>query len=295
MTDVKSPPCSWKQISHFELSTILDTFEIPNWQRVLSEVHRTTICKAILNNDFYDNSIQVYEISNGKQRYGVCDGHHRLMALYHLHQEFGIQQYELVLQIFDKEYARQIFFRNNLGKNISMNDITKDLDDGTIKFFNHMRGDYEHKPTKTATSFTNLLSAIKFAKDKTPRPLQRPVIEHHIHGITNSDLTYCKKFTRCIKEVSEFVPNSVTYRAPVFRALYRVGFENSLTDEQLKTIIQSTLDSRKPKELVKMNKGNEVISYVYQFITNVLCDRIGIPVIKPEAIMYVTKPGEKQE
>jgi hypothetical protein len=294
MTDVKSPPCEWKHITHFELSTILDTFEIPDWQRVLSEVHRTTICKAILSNDFYDNAIQVYEIRNGVQKYGVCDGHHRLMALYHLHREFGIKHYALVLQIFEEEYARQIFFRNNLGKNISMNDITKDLDDGTIRFFNHMRGHYEHKPTKTATTFTNLLSAIKFAKDKTPRPLQRPVIEHHIAGITSSDLTYCNKFTRCIKQVSEFVPHSFTYRAPVFRALYRVGFENDLTDEKLKAIIQATIDSRKPKELVKMNKGNEVIAYVYQFITNILCDRIGIPVIKPESITYVTKPGDKQ-
>jgi len=294
MTEVKSPPCEWKHITHFELSTILDTFEIPDWQRVLSEVHRTTICKAILNNDFYDNAIQVCEIKNGVQKYLVCDGHHRLMALYHLHREFGIKHYALVLQIFDEEYARQIFFRNNLGKNISMNDITKDLDDGTIRFFNHMRGHYEHKPSKTATTFTNLLSAIKFAKDKTPRPLQRPVIEHHIAGITNSDLTYCNKFTRCINQVSEFVPNSFTYRAPIFRALYRVGFENNLTDEQLKTIMQATIDSRKPKELVKLNKGNEVISFVYQFITNVLCDRIGIPVIKPESIAYVTKPGDNQ-
>ena len=294
MSQVKSPPCEWKHITHFELSTILDTFEIPDWQRVLSEVHRTTICKAILNNNFYDNAFQVCEIRNGVQKYRVCDGHHRLMALYHLHQEFGIKHYAIVLQIFDEEYARQIFYRNNLGKNISMPDLTKDLDDGTIIFFNHMRDNYSHKPTKTNTTFTNLLSAIKFAKDKTPRPLQKPVIEHHINGITKSDLTYCKKFTRCIKEVSEFVPNSFTYRAPVFRALYRVGFENTLTDQQLKTIMQSTIDSRKPKELVKMNKGNEVISYVYQFITNVLCDRIGIPVIKPEAIMYVTKPGDTQ-
>jgi len=293
--EIRSPPCSWEKHTHFPLNTILDTFKIPEWQRVLSEVHKGTICKAIMTNNFYDNAIQVYEIKNGKQKYGVCNGQHRLMALWHLNQEFGVKEYEIVLQIFDSEHARQIFYRFNLGKNLRMHDITKDLDDGTIKLFNHLRDDYDHKPTKTCTSFTNLLHAIKFAKDKTPRPLHKATVRHFIMGISSSDMTYVKKFTRCIKEVSEFVPNSFTYRAPVFRALYRVGFENSLTDEQLKTIIQATLDSRKPKELVKMNKGNEVISYVYQFITNILGDRIGIPVIKPEAIMYVTKPGEKQE
>ena len=136
--EIKSPPCEWKHITHFPLDTILDTFAIPDWQRVLNEVHRSGICKAILSNNFYDNAIQVYINKNGKQRYGVCNGQHRLMALWHLNQEFGVKEYALVLQIFNFEYARQIFFRFNLGKNLHMNDITKDLDDGTIKFFNHI-------------------------------------------------------------------------------------------------------------------------------------------------------------
>ena len=101
------------------------------------------------------------------------------------------------------------------------------------------------------------------------------------------------QFLDCIKEVSEFVPNSFTYRAPVFRALYRVGFENTLTDQQLKTIIKAVIDSPKSKQLIKLPNGNEVISFMYQYITNVLCDKIGIPVNKPESITYTTRPGDK--
>ena len=43
--------------------------------------------------------------------------------------------------------------------------------------------------SKAATSFTNLLSAIIILqKIKTPKPLQKPTIEHHIlAGITNSE------------------------------------------------------------------------------------------------------------
>jgi len=292
--EIKSPPCQWKQITHFDLSTILETFEIPDWQRVLSEVHKGTICKAILTNNFYDNAIQVYEIKNGKQRYGVCNGQHRLMALWHLNQEFGVREYEIVLQIFDSAYARQIFYRFNLGKNLSLGDITKDLDDGSIKFFNHLRDNYSHKSSKSGTSFANLLHAIKFAKDKTPRPLNRTTIEHFLDGITNSDMIYIKKFTRCINEVSEYVPQSFTYRSPIFRSLFRVGYDNAqLTDEKLKTIIKAVIDSPKSKQLIKLPNGNEIISFMYQYITNVLCDKIGIPVNKPESITYTTRPGDK--
>ena len=291
--EIRSPPCSWEKHTHFPLATILDTFKIPEWQRVLSEVHKGTICKAIMTNNFYDNAIQVYEIKNGKQKYGVCNGQHRLMALWHLNQEFGVKEYEIVLQIFDSEHARQIFYRFNLGKNLRMHDITKDLDDGTIKLFNHLRDDYNHKPTKTCTSFTNLLHAIKFAKDKTPRPLDRTTIEHFLLGITNPDLIYIKKFTRCINQVSEYVPHSFTYRSPIFRSLFRVGYDNpQLSDQKLKTIIRHTIDSPKSKQLVKSSLGNEVISFMYQFITNVLCDKIGIPVNKPESITYTTRPGD---
>jgi len=291
MVEIKSPPCQWKHIAHFPLSKILETFEIPDWQRVLSDVHKSTICKAILENNFYDNSFQVYVIKNGKQEYGVCDGHHRLMALYHLHREFGIQEYEIVLQIFDQNFGRQIFYRNNLGKKVTLQEITKDLDDGTIQFFNHLRGDYEHKMGKKCTSFSNLLHAIKFGKDKTPRPLDRTTIEIFLRSISKSDLIFIKKFTRCLKEQSPFVQQSFTYRASVFRALFRVGYENDLNDDKFKKIIQATIDSKTSKDLVRFNHGNDVISHMYQYITNVLCDKIGIPVIKSEAITYVTRPG----
>ena len=294
MVEIKSPPCEWKNITHFPLDTILDTFEIPNWQRVLSEVHKGTICKAILTNDFYDNAIQVYKIPNGKQKYGVCNGQHRLMALWHLNQEFGVKEYQIVLQIFDSNPARDVFVRFNLGKGMSLGDITKAIDDGTIHFFNHLRDNYNHKATKTGTSFTNLLHAVKFAKDKTPRPLQKSTVRHFIMGISTSDMTYIKKFTRCMNEVSEYVPQSFTYRAPIFRALFRVGYDNEhLTDKKFKEIIKAVIESPKAKQLIKLPNGTEIISFVYQYITNTLCDRIGIPVNKPEVIAYTTRPGDK--
>ena len=292
--EIKSPPCDWVHITHFKLDTILDTFEIPDWQRILSDVHKGGICKAILNNCFYDNAIQVYKIQNGKQKYGVCNGQHRLMALWHLNQEFGVKEYEIVLQIFNEKIPREVFVGFNLGKGMSLGDITKAIDDGTIKFFNHLRDNYGHKATKTGTSFSNLLNAIRFAKDKTPIPLDKRTLRHFLTGITNSDMIYVKKFTRCINEVSEYVPQSFTYRAPIFRAIFRVGYDNDhLTDAKLKTIIKAVIDAPKAKQIILLPNSNEIISFMYQYITNILCDKIGIPVNKPESIAYTTKPGEK--
>ena len=294
--EIKSPPCEWVNHSHFKLETILDVFLIPEWQRVLSDVHKTGIVRAIATNTFYDNAIQVYRLKNAKQKYGVCNGQHRLMALHHMSQQFGLKEYEIVLQIFDNDPKREIFVGFNLGKGMQLGDITKAIDDGSIPFFNHLRGNYAHKTTKTGTSFTNLLHAIKFAKDKTPRPLQKTIVRHFISGISKSDMIYIRKFTRCINAVSEYVPQSFAYRASIFRPLFRVGFDNEhLTDEKLKTIIKAVLDSPKAKQLVKGNKGTDVVSYIYQYITNVLCDKIGIAVNKPEVIGYATKPGDKNE
>ena len=293
MVEIKSPPCSWKQITHFPLNTILDTFEIPNWQRVLNTVHTGRISKSILTNSFYDNAIQVYKIKNGRQQYGVCNGQHRLMALYHINQEFGVKEYELVLQIFESN-PRDVFIGFNLNKSVMLGETTKVIDDGTIQFFNHLRDNYNHKSTKTGTSFTNLLHALKFAKDKTPRPLHKTTVKHFLAGITQSDMVYVKKFTRCINEVSEYVPQSFTYRSPIFRALFRVGYDNEhLTDKKFKEIIKAVIESPKAKQLIKLPNGTEIISFVYQYITNKLCDRIGIPVNKPEVIAYTTRPGDK--
>ena len=287
--EIKSPKCEFKRDSHFQLDKILDTFLIPDWQRVLAEVHKSQIVNAIMSNDFYDNVIQVYDLKNGKQKYGVANGQHRLMALHLINQQFGLKEYELILQIFPFDMARKVFFRYNLGKKVTLSNITKVLDDGTIKFFNEFRGDYEHKTTGKCTSFHNLLHALKYAKDNTPRPLPIHTIEHFIQGITKPDCTYIRKFTRCMTAVSPFVANSFTYRSPVFRALFRVGWDNDLTDNDFERIIQATIDSTQAKDLVKEHHGNECISYMYQYITNVLCDKIKIPLNKPESIEYVRR------
>jgi len=288
--EIRSPKCEFKRDSHFPLDTILDTFEIPDFQRVLAETHKTQIVNAIMNNDFYDNIIQVYDLKNGKRKYGVANGQHRLMALHLINQQFGLKEYELILQIFPFDMARQVFFRYNLGKKVTLSNITKALDDGTVKLFNEFRGDYEHKSSKKCTSFHNLIHAIRYAKTNSPRPLPVYQIEHFLQGISKSDIVYIRKFTRCVTTVSPFVANSFTYRMPVFRALFRVGWDNDLTDKNFEKIIQSTLDSTQAKDIVK-DEGNKIecISYIYQYITNVLCDKINIPVNKPESIEYVRR------
>jgi len=287
--EIKSPKCEFKRDSHFQLDTIRDTFLIPDWQRILIETHKTGIVNAIMNNQFFDNVIQVYDLKNGKQKYGVANGQHRLMALHLINQQFGLKEYELILQIFPFEMARQVFVRYNLGKKVSISDLTKVFDDGTITFFNQFRGSYEHKTTGKCTSFHNLLHAIKFSKTNSPIPLKPTGLEHFIQGITKTDCIYIKKFTRCINKVSPFVPNSFTYRSTIFRALFRIGWDNDLTDNDFEKIIQATIDSTQAKDLVKENHGNECISYIYQYVTNELCDKIKIPVNKPEAIEYIRR------
>ena len=294
MALIQAPPCKWVHIEEFKLSTTLDKFLIPEWQRILNEVHRGTIVSAILNNQMYNNVITVYRLDKTKvktgQDYGVCDGQHRLMALYHIHKEYNLSHYELVLQIFNEDISRSLFYRNNLGKALTFGDLAQTFDDGHIRFFNHLRGDYNiRKATKDKPAIANLLHGLKFARSKSPIPIPRTSIESFLKSITKEEITYCKKFTRCLFSLFPYVAESVPYRTPVFQGMFRSGYENDWTDETLKKVIGSTIDSPKTMELVNLTRGHNGKSYIYQYITNELCYNIKVKCNKSEPITYVTK------
>ena len=291
---IQAPPCQWRHIESFKLSTTLDKFLIPEWQRILNDVHKGTIVSAILNNQMFNNVITVYRLDKTKvktgQDYGVCDGQHRLMALYHIHKEFNLSHYELVLQIFNDDMGRSLFYRNNLGKPLNFGDLAQTFDDGHVRFFNHLRGDYSiRKATKKQPPISNVLHGLKFARDKTPIPIPRTAIEQFLKSITKEEITYCKKFTRCILSVSPYVALSIAYRTPVFQGMFRAGYENDWTDETLKKVISETIKSAKTMELVNLTRGNFGKSYIYQYITNDLCYKIKVKCNKSEPITYVTK------
>lgn len=264
---IKSPPCEWRQVKNFDLSQIKKKFSIPTFQRDLASRHAGRCLESILANDFYDNVIQVGKLGDGK--YEVYNGQHRLAALWRGYTEYGLKQYDLVLQIFPKDIGRRVFYRTNLGKQLTMNNRTKTFDDGTFPFFNKLREFLGHAVSPEKTSYANMMNALSFAKTGTVKPVQAHKLEQFIKQITKTDITKCTTFLSAMHQTNPHVPRTDLHRAPVFRALFKVGYENDFSGEQYKRLISTAM---KDPHIQKFWKGagvsRENIKLSYEYMVN---------------------------
>jgi len=281
------PPCEWKQIKNFALKNIRKKFVIPDFQRQLNRNHATRCLESIVANDFYDNVIQCGALSDST--FEVYNGQHRLAALWRVYTEYGVTHYDLVLQIFPLKIGRRVFYRNNLGKSLTMTDRTNTFDDNKIRFFNHLREVLGHSVTQEKTSFTNMINALRYAKTASPRPIKPYQLEQFIGQISHSDIKKCDAFLTALKEVSPHVPRTDLFRAPLFRSLFRAGYENDFTKEQWIKVAQATLNEPFLKELWTQSRDRDTTVHSYQFIIVELSKKLQISMKQTEAATY-TKP-----
>ena len=150
------------------------------------------------------------------------------------------------------------------------------FDDGNNRFFNHLRDVCSHKQTKKTTTFSNLLSALRFAKTGSPRALPKLNIELFMAGITKADLVYCKRFMKAMGIAAPSGPQSEAYRAPIFRGTFRAGYENDWNEETLKKVIRAVQGDQCMKDIIGLGGAIIVTGYAYQYITNTLCPRIHV-------------------
>jgi len=117
--EIRAPNCKWYE------PEIPKFFEATDYQRVLNRLHTYRIVESIVNNTFYDNTIRVLKI--GTNKYKIIDGQHRLSALWILHTQYGVQTYDLALQIFPEQEQREVFRKINAGKGLKPQDILKNM------------------------------------------------------------------------------------------------------------------------------------------------------------------------
>ncbi len=182
---ITPPPCEWKHARNFDLVKIHEKFVIPDFQRELNSKHTGRCLEAIIQNDFFDNVVQCGKLKDGT--YEVYNGQHRLAALWRAHTEFGLDKYDIVLQIFPVDLGRRVFYRNNLGKPLTMQNRTKTFDDKKMPFFNRLRDLLSHNVSNDKTSYSNMLNALKYAKTQFPRPVEAHKIEQFLKEITKGD------------------------------------------------------------------------------------------------------------
>lgn len=288
---ITPPPCEWKTARNFDLSKIHEKFVIPDFQRELSSKHAGRTLEAIIQNDFFDNVIQCGKLQDGT--YEVYNGQHRLAALWRAHTEFGLDRYDIVLQLFPVELGRRVFYRNNLGKVLTQQDRTKTFDDKKHTFFNKLREFLGHNITQDKTSYANMMNALKFAKDQTPRPVPAHKIEQFLREITKSDTSSCKEYLTALKEVAPHVPHADLFRTSIFRALFRIGYENHFDRNKWIILIDAAYKSHGLKKFWKQGPTTQTNTvHTYQFVVEEIAPAVKLGVKRFEAPTYTKKDEE---
>ena len=273
---IKSPDVEWRTLTAFNLAKISKIFEIADFERTISPRHVTRIMNAIRTNTFYDNIIRVVKRDDG--RYDVIDAQHRLSALWRLHKEEGLGTYDLVLQIFDREYARTVFRKLNMGKALTVRDHTKAMDTGKIEFFTELAEYCTHNKNDHKGTYADLLSALSYAKTGSPRAVNTFTIERILEGVTKEDITFMQDFCHAIKQVSPLRKGSSYYRALVYRNIFKIGYENELSWMDMMPLFEKAVVNEKIKW--RFDKNNElIIREVYDIIIDEVIPQTDIKLI----------------
>ncbi len=104
--------------------------------------HIKKMVSSMVNNEFYDNTLQVTKKISGK--FDIIDGQHRIESLGKLRDEHGVTHYDLVLHIYPELLSRKIYRKLNLGRSLTLGNHLRALDNGKNAFFIRLRHKYVH-------------------------------------------------------------------------------------------------------------------------------------------------------
>ncbi len=242
------PNCEWYTLNNFDLSKISTMFVPAVFQRKHSAVHVNRIIQSIINNTFYDNTIRCVKLPNGK--YEVIDGQHRLKALWILHKQYGIKYYNLVIQNFKNNEAREVFRKINSGKKLTTMDYLKTLDDGTYSFFDEVRDFATHKQSKVFVSYLKLLNAVNYLRNKNPRSLPTHHLEEVLESIQPDEMAHVFRIAKVIYETHHKMQNHRVFLLSLILPLFTIGYNNNYSQKDYFSHLQKIVISEKIAELM---------------------------------------------
>jgi len=184
------------------------------------------------------------------------------------------------LQIFPIEYGRRVFYKNNLGKPLTMCNRTKTFDDGSHKFFNNLRDLLRHTVQPEYTSYANMINALRFAKESNARPVTAHQLEQFIKGITKTDVQLCRRFLNAMRDINPHVPRSDLHRASMFRGLFKIGYENDFSEEIWHKFVLAAIIDPKIKQFWQSGATSKsAVVDAYSYMVNVVAKKAAIKVI----------------
>jgi len=123
----------------WDLDQLEGEFEVAAFERDVKQSHVKEIAEAIMNGRLFDPIISVMARKSDDVPYEVIDGQHRIEALKLLRDEGKISQYTFGVKILYGEDARVAYRMLNSGKPLTLDDILKSYDDGSIALFNRLK------------------------------------------------------------------------------------------------------------------------------------------------------------
>ncbi|MCZ6581606.1 MAG: hypothetical protein O6761_00320 [Thaumarchaeota archaeon] len=213
-----------KELLNFPLKNLERMFSIAVFERPIMLRHVKKMVGSMVDGEFYDNTLQVTKKMSGQ--YDVIDGQHRIEALGLLRDDYGVTHYDLILHVYPESLARRIYRKLNLGRTLTLGNHLRALDNGKNSFFVRLRHQYVHYNKGKVPKFEQILNALHYAKNGSPRAVNAILLDRMFKSITTGDIDVILVFSKAIHK-NESKINTKLYKYGIYRNLFRVGYENN--------------------------------------------------------------------
>lgn len=262
---------------NFELSKIEEIFQYATFERRISSHKVHKIAHAIMENKFTDNVLRMVE-SGSTVKYDVIDGQHRIEGLRYARENFGLEEYDLILFVYVGGNQREIYRRLNLGKPLNLSDHLKALDTGSVKFFNLLREYCDHYTRIGKFRYATIINCLHYSKSTSIRSVRPLAIDDFIRSITTRDIGVIRKFIPILQQIATN-PDSPFYRYTIMRNFFRIYFENNLTEKEMISLGGIIKKSAKVQELAE-KRDTFAMRGIYHYIIDIAAPKVGLKLEK---------------
>lgn len=247
--------------------------------------HIKKMTNSMVVNEFYDNTLCVTKKLSGK--FDIIDGQHRIEALGKLRDDHAVTHYDLVLHIFPELISRKIYRKLNLGRSLTLGNHLRALDNGKNSFFTRLRHRYVHYNKGKVPKFEQILNALHYAKNGSPRAVNAILLDRMFRSITAGDIDVIIIFSKAIHHVEPKI-NQKLYRYGTYRNLFRVGYENNFNISKWQDFISVC---NRDKVINELQSGRTIksIKRTYSYMVDQIGEQMGLELKKIERTPSQTK------
>ncbi len=274
-----------KVLPNFPLKNLERMFSIAVFERPLMLRHIKKMVGSMIINEFYDNTLCVTKKLSGK--FDIIDGQHRIEALGKLRDDHDVTHYDLVLHIFPELISRKIYRKLNLGRSLTLGNHLRALDNGKNSFFVRLRHKYVHYNKGKVPKFEQVLNALHYAKNGSPRAVNAILLDRMFRSITTGDIDVIITFSKAMCHVEPKI-NHKLYKFIIYRNLFRVGYENNFNVSTWQDFI-STCNKDKVVNGLQSERTVHSIKRIYNYMVDNIGEQMGLELKKIERTPSQTK------